>query len=434
MILDGLPLELMRDVLLDLPTVDIIQVVKCTRRLHYFAKADKALGRRLQNRIFKFCLRLGGHSVCRKCRKLLLCLYLNAGFRRANDAAIQWNRFNFWFGGEECKRGYEYKCRYIDDLMPKIEPNLLDRPSFFYDSHLLKDFENGTKFVIKSDSMDDAVINCAKLFNIFTNFCVVRKLELKLYNNADHLWDKMDGFFNANPPDLRIRPIVSITSMDKLDNFLTSRIFSNGLTGIKIHDDFDLVLVNAYHEVFRRTPNVSFFGMDLPYTYEDLIGFFKDTKRLTFHSTIHITKQQLCQLVQFPFFSFQHFYEVKHDEECMFEIMIRKSFLVKNFLKLIPKEAYSLHLKRSGSVGSEPETRTWAEMTDRFGGRWAIADVAVDVDYGFEMDINFLRICSMKYFTEHDQSDSDSYQSGPYEPYSNQSDSGQSNSYQSDSD
>ncbi|PAV62029.1 hypothetical protein WR25_00547 [Diploscapter pachys] len=394
MILDVLPLELMREVLLDLPTVDIIQAVKCTRRLYHFAKVDKALGRQLQKRTFKFCLRLGGHSMCRKCRKLVVCIYLNAGFRRANDAATQWSRFNFWFGGEECKRDCECKCGYIDDRMPKIEP---------------------TKFVIKSDSMDDAVINCAKLFNIFTKFCVVRKLELKLYSNDDHLWDKMDAFFNANPPDLRIRPIVSITSMYNLDDFLTSNVFLNGLAQISIYNTDESTRVDAYHEVLRRTPNVAFLGMDLPYTYEDLIGFFKDTKRLTFHSTIHITKKQIRQLVQ-------SFYEVKHDEECMFEIMLHKSFLVKDFLTLIPKEAYSLHLKRSGIVGSEPETRTWAEMTDRFGGIWAIADVAVDVDYGFETDINFLRICSMKYFTEHDQSDSD------------QSDSYQSDFYQSDSD
>ena len=59
MILDVMPLEVMREVLLDLPTVDIIQTVKCTRRLYRFAKADKALGRRLQNRVFDLHLCLG---------------------------------------------------------------------------------------------------------------------------------------------------------------------------------------------------------------------------------------------------------------------------------------------------------------------------------------------------------------------------------------
>ena len=67
MILDGLPLELMREVLLDLPTVDIIQTVKCTRRLYHFAKVDEALGRRLQNRVLKVYLCLD-NSVCR-CEK-----------------------------------------------------------------------------------------------------------------------------------------------------------------------------------------------------------------------------------------------------------------------------------------------------------------------------------------------------------------------------
>ena len=71
MILDGLPLELMREVLLDLPEVDIIQTVKCTRRLYQFAKIDKALGRRLQNRVSDLDLCLGGYSFCWACNKMV---------------------------------------------------------------------------------------------------------------------------------------------------------------------------------------------------------------------------------------------------------------------------------------------------------------------------------------------------------------------------
>ena len=69
MILDGLPLELMKEVLLDLPTVDIIQTVKCTRRLYQFAKIDKALGRRLQNRVFNLRLSLIEYEPCEGCGK-----------------------------------------------------------------------------------------------------------------------------------------------------------------------------------------------------------------------------------------------------------------------------------------------------------------------------------------------------------------------------
>ncbi|PAV64626.1 hypothetical protein WR25_01699 [Diploscapter pachys] len=135
--------------------------------------------------------------------------------------------------------------------------------------------------------------------------------------------------------------------------------------------------------------------MDLPYDYEDLVGFFKDTKKLSLHSATHITKQQIRQLVQ-------NFYEVEHDEERFFEIAINRSFLVKNFLTLIPKEAYRLHPKRSGTMNmdfDEPKIMTWAEMTDRFGGRWALMGMVVC--YGCEMENDFLRICSMKYFTKH---------------------------------
>ena len=71
MILDGLPLELMKEVLLDLPTVDIIQAVKCTRRLYHFAKADKALSRRLQNRVLNVHLGLGDYDLCPECEKLV---------------------------------------------------------------------------------------------------------------------------------------------------------------------------------------------------------------------------------------------------------------------------------------------------------------------------------------------------------------------------
>ena len=59
MILDELPLELIREVLLDLHTVDIIQTVKCTRRLYKFVEADGALSRRLQNRVLNVHLCLG---------------------------------------------------------------------------------------------------------------------------------------------------------------------------------------------------------------------------------------------------------------------------------------------------------------------------------------------------------------------------------------
>ena len=71
MILDGLPLELMKEVLLELPTVDIIQTVKCTRRLYNFVKADKRLGRRLQGRVADLELCLGGNTPCETCGKLV---------------------------------------------------------------------------------------------------------------------------------------------------------------------------------------------------------------------------------------------------------------------------------------------------------------------------------------------------------------------------
>ena len=38
--------------------------------------------------------------------------------------------------------------------------------------------------------------------------------------------------------------------------------------------------------------------MDLPYTYEDVFGFFKDTKKLSFHSETRITEEKICQIVQ----------------------------------------------------------------------------------------------------------------------------------------
>ncbi|PAV86431.1 hypothetical protein WR25_24466 [Diploscapter pachys] len=412
MILDVLPLELMREVLLDLPTVDIIQTVKCTRRLHYFAtEKDKALGRRLQNCIIlsgRLCI---GSIFCWKCGNPVLCLYLGTKFFRANDAATQWNHnsFDFWFEGG-CK------CWHING--PKIEPDLLNHPSSFYESHLLKGFENRTNFVINNGSLDDAVINCGKLFNILTKFSIVRVFRLELDSSDGHIWDKMNPFFNANPPDLRIQSYVSICNVDseiKLDSFSAGSIFSNGLVEISIRSRFKPILVNAYHEVFRRTPNVFFSGITLPYTYEDLFGFFKDTKELTLGSVTRITKQQLCQLVQ-------NFYEVKHDEECFFKIGIEEDFLVKDLLTLIPEEAYSLHLKRSGDIGPEPEMMIWAEMTDRFGGRWGLMDITV-YELGIVRDENLLIICSMKYFNE----DSDQFDS-------DQSDSYQSDSDQSDSD
>ncbi|PAV64627.1 hypothetical protein WR25_01700 [Diploscapter pachys] len=221
MILDELPLELMREVLLDLSTVDIIQTVKCTRRLYHFAKADRALGRRLRNRIFNFCLRLGKNKVFADCGEPILCLYLDASFREKRGAMTRWriSSFIFWFEGG-CKCGY--------GRTPKIEPGLLDHPSFLYDRHLLGAFDTGSRLIINNGSLDDAIINCAKLFNILMKFCVVRRLELVLYNSGDHKWDKMNAFFNANPPDLRIQPYVSIDSAINLDDFLTGSIFSNG--------------------------------------------------------------------------------------------------------------------------------------------------------------------------------------------------------------
>ena len=44
----------------------------------------------------------------------------------------------------------------------------------------------------------------------------------------DLMWDKMNAFFNANPPNLRIQPCVSIPPKINLDDFLMGSIFSNG--------------------------------------------------------------------------------------------------------------------------------------------------------------------------------------------------------------
>ncbi|PAV78447.1 hypothetical protein WR25_13247 [Diploscapter pachys] len=323
MILDGLPLELMREVLLDLPTVDIIQTVKCTRRLHHFAKTDKALSRRLQNRVFNVRLRLDNY-VC-KCRKSVLCLYLSAGLRREIDVLTRnGGNFYFWF---------EDKCKCHRRTL-KIEPGLLNHPPFLYESHL-REFENGTSFAIKNGSRDDAVINCGKFFNILMKFCVIQEFQLDLHHSDDHKWDKMSAFFNANPPDLRIQPYVFINSRANLDNL---SVFPNGLAGIQIFNHYGPILTDTYNEVFRRTPHVSISEMDPPYTYEDLVGLFKDTKRLSLRCVTNIAEEQLCQLVQ-------HFYEVKHDEECLFEIGFAGGSLITDLLTLIPEEAYSLHLE-----------------------------------------------------------------------------------------
>ncbi|PAV56982.1 hypothetical protein WR25_16748 [Diploscapter pachys] len=416
MILDELPLELMREVLLDLPTVDIIQTVKCIRRLYHFAKADKALGRRLQNRVFDLRLRPGKYKRCADCGKFVLRLYLDGKFRQANDAA-QWKSSNFVF----LLKG-DCKYDYVDGLTPGIEPSLLNYPSFLYEGHLLGGFENETSFTINNGSLDEAIVNCGKLFNILMKFCVVRKFKLDLENNDYQMWEQMNAFFNANPPDLRIQPCISIPSNINLDDFLTSSIFQNGLAEIAIFTDyhFGRILPNAYHEVFRRTSSVSFFRMDLPYTYKDLFGFFKNTKKLSLRSATHITDRQISQLVQ-------HFYEVKQDEERTFEIMIGKGFLVKDFLRLIPKKAYKLYLKRNGFVGPKRKWIIWAEMTDRFDGRWALMIMAA------RSYCPFLRIFNMKYLTK-DNLIELSNQSGPDQSDSDQSDSDQSDSDQSDSD
>ncbi|PAV88106.1 hypothetical protein WR25_09116 [Diploscapter pachys] len=340
-------------------------------------------------------------------------LYSEVIFRRADDAD-QWNcnSFFIWFEGG-CK------CVYVGGRTQEIEPGLLNQPSLLYDRHLLRGFEDRTKFIIENGPLDDAVINCAKLINILTKFCVVHKFDLSVSINGHHMWNNMNAFFNANPPDLRIQPIVSINSRINLDSL---SIFPNGLAKISIHSRFKPILVDAYHEVFRRTPDVSFYGLDLPYTYEDLFGFFKDIKKLSLRSAHHITKQQLGQLVQ-------NFHEVKHDEECRFTIGIDEDFLVNDLLTLIPKEAYRLNLKRSGNIGPEPEKMIWAEMTDRFGGTWALREMGMHNIW--ERGKNIFHICSMKYFTENevielsDQSDSDqsdSDQSYSYESYSDQSD------------
>lgn len=56
------------------------------------------------------------------------------------------------------------------------------------------------------------------------------------------------------------------------------------------------------------------------------------------------------------------------------------------------------YFQRSGIVGSKPETRTWAKMTDKFGGKWALVDLRWDSNWAPYK--NVLRICSMKNLTK----------------------------------
>ena len=49
-----------------------------------------------------------------------------------------------------------------------------------------------------------------------------------LENNDYQMWEQMNAFFNANPPDMRIQPCISIPSNTDLDDFLTGSIFQNG--------------------------------------------------------------------------------------------------------------------------------------------------------------------------------------------------------------
>ena len=78
--------------------------------------------------------------------------------------------------------------------------------------------------------------------------------------------------------------------------------------------------------------------------------------------------------------------------------------------------------QRSGNIGPEPKWMIWAEMTDRFGGTWALIDTALYFSHR-ETNSNTLRICSMKCLTE----------KRPIE-FSDQSDCYQSDSDQSDFD
>ena len=72
-------------------------------------------------------------------RLQILCLYLDANFRETRGAMTRWriSSFIFWFEGG-CKCGY--------GRTPKIEPGLLDHPSFFYANCLRRAFEHGSKF------------------------------------------------------------------------------------------------------------------------------------------------------------------------------------------------------------------------------------------------------------------------------------------------
>ncbi|PAV82914.1 hypothetical protein WR25_06340 [Diploscapter pachys] len=145
---------------------------------------------------------------------------------------------------------------------------------------------------------------------------------------------------------------------------------------------------NWYHDVFRKTPFVNFHCLEnLPYTYEDLFGIFKDTKRLRLTNSHMITDEQVCKIVQ-------DFYEGKHDEDYIFEIGVGgENVKVEDYLKLIPKEAYRLKVIRKRSFDSSYEMKTWAKMTDRFGRKWALVDMTIHD----EMDEGNLRIYNMKY-------------------------------------
>ena len=69
-------------------------------------------------------------------------------------------------------------------------------------------------------------------------------------------------------------------------------------------------------------------------------------------------------------------------------------------------------------MGPEREMMIWAEMTDRFGGRWALMDMGVH--YELATSEYLFHIFNMKYyFTEPNPND---------QSYSDQSDSDQSDS------
>ncbi|PAV56635.1 hypothetical protein WR25_08069 isoform G [Diploscapter pachys] len=314
MLLNTLPVELVTEILLNLPIRELIATVQVNRHLYNIAHAERGIVQRRFDYEQAFSLEL----VVTDSSSQKSALTCECGFPMCKTINLKIFRAENEYKAKESDDEYEApntdeppgltlkvwkacECRKTKQKMRIDAYDLLKSSTFLttMDEYIRTGYK---KVRVTHLPLEEMLQIFIPFFSELLNYYIIRKFKLDISFGLE-IWQKLVPLFDKNssvfhnPPSVRLYSIPNFNA----DDLFSCKLFDRGIDHVSydfVNDVDDRDKVATYHEVLKTANKVNITGYTLGIYDEDLVTFFSKIKKLYLCGADKLTSLGIAQFVK----------------------------------------------------------------------------------------------------------------------------------------